>query len=188
MIKKDILRLMQRHPVAAAIRSEEDREIALSSNAALLFLLKGDPFTITNFVTQAHKRDKGVVIHLDLMSGIGKDRAGIQYLKQKGIDAIITSKTQLVAAGKAEGLATIQRLLLLDNSALDAGIKTVTRSNPDIIEILPGIIFPDIAPQLLKVLAQPLITGGFIHTKEDVSRASAAGALLCSSSTKELWF
>ena len=188
MLKKDLLSLMKRHPVAAAIKTEEDQEIALSSNAALLFLLKGDAFSIGDLVTRAHKRSKGVVVHLDLVGGLGKDRAGIQYLRQKGVDAIITSKTQLVAAGKAEGLATIQRFLLLDNPAMETGIKTIMRANPDIVEVLPGIILPEVAPQLLKQLSVPLIAGGFIRTREDVEKACATGALLCSSSTRELWF
>ena len=88
---------------------------------------------------------KGFVVHVDLVSGIGKDRAGIQYLHQIGVDAIITSRSQLVAAGHAEGVVTIQRLLLVDDSALETGVRTIARAAPDIVEVLPGIIFPEIA-------------------------------------------
>src|SRR5579859_2433747 len=122
MIKQEFLRLAQKHPVAAAIKSNEDMDIALSSDAILLFILKGDAFQLAPFVAQAHKREKGVVVHVDLISGTGKDRAGIQYLRQIGVDAIITSKSHLVAAGRAEGLTTIQRLLLMDDSAFETGV------------------------------------------------------------------
>nr|HET6903419.1 glycerol-3-phosphate responsive antiterminator [Ktedonobacteraceae bacterium] len=187
MIKQEFLRLAQKHPVAAAIKSNEDMDIALSSDAFLLFILKGDAFQLAPFVAQAHKREKGIVVHVDLISGAGKDRAGIQYLRQIGVDAIITSKSHLVAAGRAEGLTTIQRLLLLDDSAFDTGVRTIARALPDIVEILPGIIFPEVAAKLQQSLPGPFIAGGFIRTAADVAHVKAAGGILTSSSNYALW-
>src|SRR6266567_5550022 len=187
MILQEFLRLARQYPVAAAMKSPEDMQTALDSDAILLFLLKGDAFQLAPFVVQAHERGKGFVVHVDLVSGIGKDRAGIQYLHQIGIDAIITSRSQLVSAGHAEGLTTIQRLLLLDDSALETGVRTIARAAPDIVEVLPGIIFPEMAPTLRQLLPGPFIAGGFIRTTADVARIQAAGALLSSSSTYELW-
>jgi glycerol uptake operon antiterminator len=187
MIKQEFLRLARMYPVAAAIKSVEDMEIALSSDATLLFLLKGDAFQLTSFISLAHKRGKGVVVHVDLVSGVGKDRPGIQYLRQIGVDAIITSRSPLVAAGRAEGLTTIQRLLVVDDAALETGVKTIARAQPDIVEVLPGIIFPEISGKLMQVLPGPFIAGGFIRTAADVARMQAAGAILCSSSTYDLW-
>ena len=187
MIKQEFLRLAYQFPVAAAMKSNEDMQVALQSDALLLFLLKGDAFQIAPFITEAHQRGKGVVVHMDLVNGIGKDRAGIQYLRQVGVDAIITSRSQLVSAGRAEGLTTIQRLLLLDDSALDNGVRSIARAAPDIIEILPGIIFPEVAQTLQRLLPGPFIAGGFIRTTADVARVKAAGSILSSSSTYVLW-
>ena len=187
MTKQEFLRLARLHSVAAAIKSGEDMQVALKSNAMLLFLLKGDAFQLAPFVGEAHQHGKGVVVHVDLVSGVGKDRAGIQYLRQIGIDAIITSRSQLVTAGKAEGLVTIQRLLLVDDTALETGVRTIARAAPDIVEILPGIIFPEVAPTLKQLLPGPFIAGGFIRTAADVARIQAAGAILSSSSTYTLW-
>ncbi len=187
MIKQEFLRLAYQFPVAAAMKSNEDMEVALQSDALLLFLLKGDAFQIAPFIKEAHQRGKGVVVHMDLVSGIGKDRAGIQYLRQVGVDAIITSRSQLVSAGRAEGLTTIQRLLLLDDSALDNGVRSIARAAPDIVEILPGIIFPEVAQTLQRSLPGPFIAGGFIRTAADVARVQAAGSILSSSSTYALW-
>jgi glycerol uptake operon antiterminator len=187
MIKQEFLRLARMYPVAAAIKSTDDMAVALSSDAVLLFILKGDAFQLSSFISQAHRRGKGVVVHVDLVSGIGKDRPGIQYLRQIGVDAIITSRSHLVAAGRAEGLTTIQRLLLVDDAALDTGAKTIARALPDIVEVLPGIIFPEIASKLGQVLPGPFIAGGFIRTAADVAYIQAAGAILSSSSTYTLW-
>src|SRR5437867_6563199 len=187
MIKQEFLRLARQYPVAAAMKSNEDMQVALESDALLLFLLKGDAFQLAPFVNEAHQRGKGVVVHVDLVSGIGKDRAGIQYLHHIGIDAIITSRSQLVSAGHAEGLITIQRLLLVDDSALETGVRTIARAAPDIVEVLPGIIFPEIATTLQQLLPGPFIAGGFIRNATEVARIRAAGAILSSSSTYALW-
>jgi glycerol uptake operon antiterminator len=187
MTKQEFLRLAHLHPVAAAIKSSEDMQVALKSKVQLLFMLKGDAFELGPFVEQAHRNGQGVVVHVDLVSGVGKDRAGIQYLHQIGVDAIITSRSQLVSAGHAEGLVTIQRLLLADDAALDSGVRTIARAAPDIVEVLPGIIFPDVASTLQQLLKGPFIAGGFIRTVEDVAQIKAAGCILCSSSTYALW-
>jgi len=187
MMKQEFLRLARLYPVAAAIKSSEDMQVALNSDALLLFVLKGDAFQLAPLVNQAHQRRKVMVVHVDLVNGIGKDRAGIQYLHQIGVDAIITSRSQLVLAGRAEGLTTIQRLLLLDDTALESGVRTIARAAPDIVEILPGIIFPEVAPIIQQLLPGPFIAGGFIRTAVDVARVQAAGAILSSSSTYQLW-
>jgi glycerol uptake operon antiterminator len=187
MVKQEFLRLARLYPVAAALKSNEDMQIALASDVLLLFLLKGNAFQLSPFVEQAHARGKRVVVHIDLVGGVGKDRAGIQYLHRIGVDAIITSRSQLVAAGRAEGMATIQRLLLLDDSALEKGARTIAHAGPDLVEVLPGIIFPEVAAILRKLLPGPFIAGGFIRSAVDVERVHAAGAILTSSSTCSLW-
>ena len=100
---------------------------------------------------------------------------------------MITSRTPLISAGRAEGLTTIQRLLLVDDSALETGVRTIARATPDIVEVLPGIIFPDVAATLQKLLPGPFIAGGFIRSSEEVARIQAAGGILSSSSTYSLW-
>jgi glycerol uptake operon antiterminator len=187
MTKLEFLRLARLFPVAAAIKAQEDVEYALSADVRLLFLLKGDAFQLAPIIKQAHEHGKGVVVHVDLISGIGKDRAGIHYLHQVGVDAIITSRSQLVSAGKAEGLVTIQRLLLVDDSALDTGVRTIARAAPDMVEVLPGVIFPSVAQTLRQLLPGPFIAGGFIRTALDVERIQNAGGVLSSSSNYALW-
>lgn len=188
MNKQEFQRLARQHPVAAALKSDEDIRSALEADAPLLFMLKGDALQLAPVVSEARKLGKELVVHVDLVSGIGKDRAGIQYLHSIGVNAIITSRSQLVAAGKAEGVVTIQRLLLLDDSALETGIRTISRAAPDFVEVLPGIIFPEVASTIQHLLAGPFIAGGFIRTAADVERARDAGAILCSSSTYALWY
>lgn len=187
MTLQEFLRLTRLHPVAAALKTPEDFQLALVSDARLLFVLKGDAFQLAPFVAEAHDRNKGVIVHIDLVSGVGKDHGGVQYLRQIGVDGIITSRSQLVAASRAEGLVTIQRLLVLDDATLDTGIRTIVRAAPDIIEVLPGILFPEVSQKISQSLRGPFIAGGFIRTAADVNRIRDAGAILCSSSSHDLW-
>jgi glycerol uptake operon antiterminator len=188
MTKQEFLRFIRRFPVAAAVKSEGEMQMALESDALIIFILKGDAFQLAPYATQVHKRGKCIVVHVDLVSGIRKDRAGIKYLHQAGVDGIITSRSQLVSAGRAEGLLTIQRLLLIDESALELGARTIARAAPDFVEVLPGSIFPTVAPLLQKLLPGPFIAGGFVLDTEQVARGQAAGAVLSSSSTYALWY
>jgi glycerol uptake operon antiterminator len=187
MTRQEFLRLARRYPVAAAIKTVADWEPALAADTLLLFVLKGDAFELEPLVERAHALGKSVVVHIDLIDGAGKDRAGMQYLRQIGIDAVITSRSQLVSSGKAEGLITIQRLLLTDDVALESGVRTIARSQPDLVEVLPGIVFPEVATTLRQLLPGPFIAGGFIRTPGDVERVLAAGCALVSSSAQELW-
>jgi glycerol uptake operon antiterminator len=187
MTLQEFLALAALHPIAAALKTPESVQEALASDARLLFVLKGDGFHLAPLVKQAHQLAKGVIVHIDLVDGIGKDHAGVVYLRRLGVDGIITSRSQLVTASRSEGLVTIQRLLLLDDSALDNGLRTILRAAPDIVEVLPGILFPQFADTLQRAIKHPLIAGGFIRTPQDVARIRSAGAMLCSSSTKTLW-
>ncbi|PZW27383.1 glycerol uptake operon antiterminator [Thermosporothrix hazakensis] len=187
MRKEDFVKLASRYPLAAAMKTSKDMELALTSRASLLFVLRGNAFHLEPYIERVHQQGKGVVVHIDLIGGVGKDRAGIKYLRKIGVDAIITSRSQLIAAARAEGLLTIQRLLLLEDSALERGVRTIAHASPDFVEVLPGIIFPEVAATLRSLLPGPFIAGGFIRTPEEVRHIQAAGAILCSSSTTSLW-
>jgi glycerol uptake operon antiterminator len=181
------LELVHRHPVAAATKSEDDMRAAVMSRVALIFLLRADVFRSGPLIAAAHDRGKAIVVHLELAGGINADRTGIRWLQQHGVDGVITSRAPLIAAARSEGLVAIHRLLLIDDSSLDSGVRTVLNAHPDIVEVLPGIIFPDVAPILRKLLPGPFIAGGFIRTAAEVEQVRRAGALLCSTSTRALW-
>lgn len=76
----------------------------------------------------------------------------------------------------------------MDDFALETGVRTIVRAAPDFVEVLPGIIFPEVAPMLQQLLPGPFIAGGFIRTNADVARIQASGGILSSSSTSQLWY
>jgi glycerol uptake operon antiterminator len=133
-------------------------------------------------------RHKLAFVHIDLIAGLGKDRAGIAFLAREiGVDGIITSHSGLVAAAKAERVIAIQRLLLYDDMALSSAMSALERARPDIVEVLPGVIFPLVVDQIRSRLSLPIIVGGFVREQRQCEDSLKRGALAISTSSASLW-
>ena len=61
--------------VIAAVRSEKELDRALASDCGLIFDLNPDLLTLNEKVNRVHKSEKKLFIHLDLATGIGKDKS-----------------------------------------------------------------------------------------------------------------
>ena len=81
--------LLEASPVIAAV-TEERFKAAVASPAAVLLHLHANLLHIAVQIDEAHKAGKCILVHLDLAEGIGRDRTGIDYLRQCGVDGILT--------------------------------------------------------------------------------------------------
>ena len=108
------------------------------------------------------------------------------WLATSGVDAVISSHGQLMAPIRHEGMTAILRLLLTRHSLLDTAVGAIARSNPNIVEVLPGVILPSVAA-LLPDFGVPVLAGGFIRTSSDVDAVLSAGALGVTTSAGQLW-
>lgn len=173
-------------PCCAAITCDVHLEAALASRVSALFILCGDGLELRPLVRRVHAAGKLVAVHLDLVDGLRPDRTAIAWLARAGVDAVISSHGQLMPAVRRERMVGIHRLLLVRHGLLGSGLAAVTRSEADIVEVLPGVILPDVRA-LLPHLNVPLLAGGFIRTEEEARAALAAGAAGVTTSTKSLW-
>lgn len=180
-----VLQCLECNPVIAAIQKDALQE-AIQSPAQIIFHLGADLVSIPQIVQAAHEANKFIFIHIDLAEGLGKDRAAVKYIAQCGADGIITTKTQLVRYAKELGLITVQRFFALDSKGLESIDETLRNSNPHLIEIMPGVIG--------KVLRRfsgshiPVIAGGLIQTKAEVTEALSCGVMAVSTGKQELWY
>ena len=87
MAKVDFIK----NPIAAAIRTEKDFSKALKSDVDMVFLLHANIMTVTQYIKEAHDAGKKAMVHIDFAEGIGKDRYGIEYLAEQGVDGICTT-------------------------------------------------------------------------------------------------
>ena len=176
---------LEASPVIAAIRDNKWQS-PLASPAEVLFCLEPHLSTIAERVTQAHQAGKLIFVHLDMAEGIGKDKEGVQYLAQCGVDGIISTRSQIIRFAKDLNLWTVQRFFALDSQGLDSIQEMLKSSHPHFMEIMPGVI-----PKVIERFATgsiPVIAGGLIETKAEITGALRGGAVAVSTGSEELWY
>ncbi len=181
----EIIDCLELNPVIAAIR-DDGWDAALHSPAQVLFYLSADLTTVDVKIRQAHEAGKILLIHLDLAEGIGKDRAGIRYLAQQGVDGIISTKAQIIRAARDMGLLTVQRFFALDSKGMESIEEMLHTSTPHLIEIMPGVIGKAI--RRFRNCGIPIIAGGLVETKAEVTEAISCGAAAVSTGKEDLWY
>ena len=172
--------------IIAAVRNERDMEKALQSGVESIFYLSPNILTLDETVRGAHEVDKKIFLHMDLAEGIGKDKAGIEYVKQKGVDGVISTRVNIIKAAREAGLFTVQRFFIVDSQSVNTTLEGIKASKPDMIEIMPGIATKVIADLKAK-LNSPIIAGGMIESRLEVRDALQSGATAVSTSKRELW-
>ncbi len=184
-MRTELIEKLENCPVVAAVR-EDGFEDALNSPSEVIFLLGCSILTVADLVKKAHEQGKLILVHIDLADGIGKDKAGIQYLTKCGVDGIISTRSHLIRAAKELGLITVQRFFALDSQGVDSIGDVLNSSLPTLVEIMPGV-----AGKVINRFAKakvPVIAGGLIETKGEVMEALSQGALAVSTGKKDLWY
>ena len=183
-----LLEAFERVPVAATIRRAEDLPRALASQVPAIFFLRAPAFHLGPLVWAVQARGKMAFVHIDLISGLGKDRAGVAFLAREiGVNGILTSHGSLIAAAKADRVIAVQRLLLHDDLGLPSALTALERAQPDIVEVLPGVVFPEIAEQLRSRVKAPMIVGGLITEADQRAAILRAGGRAVTTSSVALW-
>jgi len=173
--------------IIAAIRSDSDFDRAVMSNCSILFDLNPDIFSLKQRATVAHSHNKKLFVHIDLASGIGKDKNGIIFARQCGVDGIISTRVNLIKLAREAGLDTVQRFFIVDSHSIDTTVEAVKASKPHMIEIMPGII-PKAIARIKSKLDVTLIAGGIIDNMAEVEKILASGASAISTGNEKLWY
>ena len=187
MRRNELLRVLRGRTVIPAARTETDFAAALATTAPLVAMLFGSILSLPRLIAQASAAGKFVLVHLDLLEGVGKDRAGVKYLAQAGAKAIISTKQYLVKAARDEGILCVQRMFLMDSDSLRTGIELLRSFQPDALEVLPGTVPRQAIEQLAAACDIPIFAGGLITTLQDLNGALANGAIAVSTSKQGLW-
>lgn len=185
MTIQELIDCLEQNPVIAAI-GEDKWEEALTSPAQVLFHLSAELTTVKERIRQAHAAGKLLLVHIDLAEGIGKDRVGIRYLASCGVDGIISTKAQLIRYAKEQGLLTVQRFFALDSKGMESIEDMLRVTCPHLMEIMPGVI-----GKAIRRFSQgrvPVIAGGLVQTKQEVTEALGCGATAVSTGQQSLWY
>jgi glycerol uptake operon antiterminator len=183
-----IEQVFDNHPIIAAIKTFDDLEEVPEYKVDVIFILRSKLSKLDKIVEKAMELDVLVFLHIDMVKGIGKDKEAIRYLAQEiGIDGIMTTKSYLIKAAKKEDLITIQRLFLLDSESLRTGVNIVKSTKPDMIEVLPGLVVPEMIERLKDKIDIPVIAGGLVRERNQVKKILKKDVIAISTSQKELW-
>lgn len=184
MQKSEAADILMASPVIAAT-DKTGWNKAVLSEAGVLFHLNAGLFGVKRDVLSAKEKGKTVFVHIDLTDGIGKDPSGLLYLKKVGADGIISTRANLIKSASEIGLLTVQRFFAIDSKSVHSIQEMILQSNPDFIEIMPGII-----PKVIKKFSSGgalVIAGGLIEEKSEVTAALSEGASAISTGCSKLW-
>jgi glycerol uptake operon antiterminator len=169
------------------MRLPGDLSLVLELGLPTAIMLKGDIFDVERVLNQAQGR-LVILLHIDLMEGIGRDKAGLTYLKQQfGISGIVSTRSNLIKEARSLGLISILRFFVLDSAAYGTGVHLLNSLNPDAVEMLPGVAVPYIRDLLERDVRCPVIASGLIQTTETIQEVLRSGASAVSTSRRELW-
>ncbi|MGM0501067.1 MAG: glycerol-3-phosphate responsive antiterminator [Bacillota bacterium] len=184
-----IEQVFAKHPIIAAIKDLDDLKEVPRDKVDVIFILRSKISNLAKIVEQAMELDVLVFLHIDMVKGIGKDKEAIRYLSREiGIDGIVTTKSYLIKAAKKKDLITIQRLFLLDSESLRTGVNIVESTKPDLIEVLPGLVIPEMIEKIKENIDIPIIAGGLVRNKGQVEKILDSDVAAISTSQKELWY
>ena len=88
----------------------------------------------------------------------------------------------MVRLAKEFSLFTVQRLCLLDSHGVESMDGIWKSATPDFVEIMPGVVTNAI--ECFSKGNTPVIAGGLIETKAEVTAAIGAGAVAISTGKK----
>lgn len=172
--------------IIAATRNNEEFNKALISDVDIIFCLSPNILSLASMISLCHDSGKKLYIHIDLAEGVGKDKAGITLLKRMGVDGIISTRVSMIKLAKCEGLSTVQRFFIVDSQSVDTTVESIKQSKCDFIEIMPGVL-KKVINLLSSKVNVPIIAGGLIETKEEISDAFESGAVAISTGKSEFW-
>ena len=187
MDKTELLELLADGPVIASVKDDAGLEAAVASDVSVVFLLYGDVLNIADLVQRAHDAGKVVFVHLDLIEGLSSREVTADFVaKYTQADGVLSTKVAITRRAKELGLVAIQRFFLLDSMAISSIERQLAPECSDLIEVLPGLM-PKIIRRVCGVTNKPVITGGLITDKEDVTNALSAGAVAVSTTNPDVW-
>lgn len=185
--KTELLELLADGPVIASVKDDAGLAAAVASDVSVVFLLYGDVLNISELVQRAHDAGKAVFVHLDLIEGLASREVSADFVaKYTKADGVLSTKVAMTRRAKELGLVAIQRFFLLDSMAISNIEKHLSPECSDMIEVLPGLM-PKAIRRVCGVTDKPVITGGLITDKEDVTNALSAGAVAVSTTNPGVW-
>ena len=111
------------NPVIAVVRSAEELAEALTSRVSAIEIRSGDLASLPALIDRVRAARKSVLLYPELIAGLGRDPAAIDFLCGYACPtAIVSTKKQILQKARACGLITIFQIFMIDTQAFETGI------------------------------------------------------------------
>ena len=159
--------------------------IAEKTNWQCIMLKMGDVGNIRSIIRYIHSNNKKVMIHLDSLKGLARDREGIRYLSQIGADAVISMRAQNIPMIKEAGMISLLGAFLVDSASVTQTIVNVGNVKPDVLIAMP-ITIPDVVFHRLRTnMNIPIMGGGLGVSCKVIDHALEIGMEACAVTDRE---
>ncbi|MFC3883891.1 glycerol-3-phosphate responsive antiterminator [Bacillus songklensis] len=173
--------------ILPAVREMKQLDKFLESDYKYGVLLDSHLGQLKGIMNAVKRADKEMFLHVDLIQGLKHDEYAVEFLCQELKPAgIISTRSSVIVKAKQKGVYAVQRIFLLDSTALEKSYSLIQKVQPDYIELLPGII-PSFIQEVHQKTGIPVLAGGLIRTEQDVAGALKAGATAVTTSKRDLW-
>lgn len=173
--------------ILPAAKSMKQFEQILSSSYEYGVFLDTHIAQLKNIYKMANQQHKKMFLHADLVHGLKNDEYAAEYLCQEIKPyGIISTRGNMILKAKQKGVIAIQRVFMLDTIALEKSYALLQKTQPDYIEVLPGVV-PHMIKEVIERTNIPVFAGGLIRTADDVEQALAAGATAVTTSNDQLF-
>ncbi len=186
----EFVRAVEANPVIAAVKSDEGLRRCLDTDIGIVFTLYGELGSIEDIVKQIKDAGKIAMVHIDLVNGMQPKEVSLDFIRNRTeADGIITTKYSLVQHAKNLELNSVLRMFMLDSTSLET-LERYSRQEsvqPDVMEILPGTLLPDVIRRANQICRVPVMASGLITRKEEIMNALKNGAISVSTTSEKLW-
>lgn len=187
MNKRQMIELLEEHPIVAAIKNDSQLEKCINSDCKIVFVLYGSINTISDITARLKAAGKATFVHIDLIEGLSPREATVEFVaKEVCPDGVISTRLPLIKCARSHNLLTVMRIFMIDSMAMASVERFYSEDSVDFIEILPGLM-PKIIKAIKKKTNKPIIAGGLISDKEDIVTALRAEAIAISSTNEDVW-
>lgn len=174
--------------VIPSVHQRKELLYAMEETAADWIMLKlGDVNTLPQLVGHIHRSGKKVMVHQDSIKGLARDKMGIQYMANCGVDCVITMKSLCVKYIKDAGMIAAFGFFVIDSDACRTGLGSIKEHQPDVVILMPGTIPPQIIRDIKSEAGIPVILGGLMTTREQITTAIGIGVASVATSNQDLW-
>ena len=161
--------------VPSCATPEQLNYIVKETDWPCVMLKMGEVGNIRGIIHFIHKYGKKVMVHLDSLRGIAKDKEGARYLKYIGVDSIISMRAQNIRMLHDAGMTTILGAFLVDSASVNQTIQNVRNTKPDILVSMPITVPDEIYQKLQEELSIPIMAGGLGVDSDVIDHAISCG-------------